>query len=68
MAKRKFNPGDLVTLKTGGPIMIINTRFDDGGVQCLWHLETGELQREGLHTVVLEHVDAKAPVKAVAHK
>ena len=27
--------------------MTVNSLFEDGGVQCVWHLADGSLQREG---------------------
>lgn len=39
--------GDLVFLKSGGPMMTINSLLQDGGVQAVWHLKDGSLMREG---------------------
>jgi uncharacterized protein YodC (DUF2158 family) len=35
-AKQEWKPGDLVVLKSGGPVMTVNTVFDDGDVRCAW--------------------------------
>ena len=46
--------GNLVSLKSGGPIMTVNTLFEDGGVQCVWHLADGSLLREGFYPAALK--------------
>ena len=50
----KFKVGDLVTLKSGGPPMTVNMLFEDGGVQTVWHLEDGNLRREGFYPGALK--------------
>lgn len=34
--REEWKPGDLVVLKSGGPVMTINTVFGDGEVRCTW--------------------------------
>lgn len=39
--------------------MTINSLFEDGGVQCVWHLSDGSLQREGFYPDALKLERAK---------
>lgn len=56
----RFKIGNLVTLKSGGPVMTVNALFDDGGVQAVWHLADGSLQREGFYPDALK-LERKKP-------
>lgn len=40
----KFKCGDLVELKSGGPIMTVNTVYGDGDIVCVWF--AGEKQQK----------------------
>ena len=62
-----FEPGDLVRLKSGGPLMTVEhvgklNMTDDDAVWCVWSEEVGKrkiIQRETFAPVVLER--AKKP-------
>jgi len=47
-----FQPGDVVSLKSGGQPMTVAVAADDG-VECIWIGEEGELFRETLPVAVL---------------
>jgi uncharacterized protein YodC (DUF2158 family) len=51
-----FQPGDVVSLKSGGPFMTVSAVADDG-VECVWLGEEGELFREMLPLAVLRTAD-----------
>jgi uncharacterized protein YodC (DUF2158 family) len=36
MTTPEFKPGDLVRLKSGGPVLIVDDVDDIGFVQCVW--------------------------------
>ena len=50
----RFKAGSLVSVKSGGPPMTVNQLLEDGGVQCVWHLKDGTLQRGGVFTEALK--------------
>jgi uncharacterized protein YodC (DUF2158 family) len=54
MATKNFKPGDLVELKSGGPIMTVDAVFDGGDCRCVWF--AGEKQQN--------HVFSGATLKA----
>lgn len=63
-----FKPGDLVVLKSGGPVMTIDTVntdiFDDSkitGVLCVWFVGT-RLERVRFDHGAIEPVQAEKPV------
>ena len=39
--------------------MTVNSLFEDGGVQTVWHLPDGSLQREGFYPDALKPERAK---------
>lgn len=40
----KFKPGDLVELKSGGPVMVVEVDFRDDSYKCSWF--AGEKHQE----------------------
>jgi uncharacterized protein YodC (DUF2158 family) len=42
----EFKIGDLVKLKSGGPVMTVDTLSHDGKVYCVWYQHDGYLGRE----------------------
>ena len=50
-----FEPGDIVTLKSGGQPMTVVAASEDE-ITCLWIGDDGELFRESIPTVALESV------------
>ncbi|HXW71867.1 MAG TPA: DUF2158 domain-containing protein [Methylocella sp.] len=54
IAAGKFNPGDVVTLKSGGPAMTVVCAKDEG-VHCVWYgEETDEVKTDVIPEVVLD--------------
>ena len=52
-----FEPGDIVQIKSGGPLMTV-VKTDESGVLCLWFNEaTGEVRTATIPTIVLGVVD-----------
>ncbi|WP_312310326.1 YodC family protein [Stenotrophomonas indicatrix] len=47
-----FNPGDQVQLKSGGPIMTINS-IEDGEAWCEWFDKNGEHHAQAFSLIVL---------------
>ena len=49
----QFQKGDLVRLKSGGPVMTVNVTHPDGSVNTAWFsgkkLETGYFEKETLN-------------------
>ncbi|TDA64307.1 DUF2158 domain-containing protein [Sulfuricurvum sp. IAE1] len=59
-----FKAGDRVTLKSGGPIMTVESIDEDDSVTCVWY-ENGEIKRQSfIMTVTLKKVD-EAPAAVV---
>jgi uncharacterized protein YodC (DUF2158 family) len=51
-----FQPGDVVSLKSGGPYMTVSVVSDDG-IECVWIGEEGDFFRETLPLAVLKVAD-----------
>ena len=52
-----LEPGDVVQLKSGGPLMTV-VAVEKAEARCIWHSQTGEDIRSALIPVVaLEHID-----------
>jgi uncharacterized protein YodC (DUF2158 family) len=51
-----FQPGDVVTLKSGGQAMTV-AEATETGIECIWIGEEGELFRETLPAAVLHALD-----------
>jgi len=49
-------PGDVVVLKSGGQALTV-AEVSDERAECVWLGEDGELYRETLPLIVLEHAD-----------
>lgn len=52
MPDEKFEPGDVVVLRGGGPMMTVVTQHGEG-VFCLWFDVNGHLQRDTFKAVTL---------------
>lgn len=50
---KDFKPGDKVTLKTGGPAMVVSDIPQSGIVYCIWWFE-GKFDTKGFHKEVLK--------------
>ena len=61
MAKGRFEVGDLVKLKSGGPEMTVQKAWNDGDCTCQWFagkkLESGRFPKESL-----EPASVKPPI------
>lgn len=62
MIEAKFNAGDCVKLKSGGPAMTI-ARVTDGGIECSWFAD-GSLQHGSFTPESLKSFQGKAARKA----
>ncbi len=51
-----FQPGDIVTLKSGGQFMTVSVVSDDG-IECVWIGEEGDFFRETVPLAVLKAAD-----------
>jgi uncharacterized protein YodC (DUF2158 family) len=54
-----FQPGDIVSLKSGGLPMTVAVAGDEG-IECIWIGDEGELFRETLPAAVLKVFDEDA--------
>ena len=55
----QLKAGDVVVLKSGGqPLTVADV--NDQNIECIWIGEEGELFRETLPAVTLEHVEVEA--------
>lgn len=54
--KHDFKPGDLVRLKSGGPLMTYEGEHDWAGLLCVW-FEGAKRQREGFEPQTLMRAD-----------
>jgi uncharacterized protein YodC (DUF2158 family) len=56
MATKKYEPGDIVQLKSGSPKMTVKTLYADGDVQTQWFagakLETGRFDPQSVQHYV----------------
>ena len=52
-----FQPGDIVSLKSGGQFMTVSVVSDDG-IECVWIGEEGDFFRETLPLAVLKAADS----------
>lgn len=43
----EFHPGDLVVLKSGGPVMTVDRVLEDSKIQCVWFGSGGDGHRWG---------------------
>lgn len=55
-AERPFKVGDLVRLKSGGPVMTVEMIQADGGVMVVWADIEYVMQRDGFLPEMLEAV------------
>jgi uncharacterized protein YodC (DUF2158 family) len=55
-----FEPGDVVQMKSGGPIMTVEKVDVDGGVVCHWFGEKNKQEKGTFPGVVLEVYDEPA--------
>jgi uncharacterized protein YodC (DUF2158 family) len=51
-----FQPGDIVSLKSGGQFMTVSVVSDDG-IECIWIGEEGDFFRETVPLAVLKAAD-----------
>jgi uncharacterized protein YodC (DUF2158 family) len=51
-----FTPGDIVTLRSGGPALTV-TAIGDDEATCIWLGEEGDLFRESIPLVALQAID-----------
>ena len=51
-----FQPGDIVSLKSGGQFMTVSVVSDEG-IECVWIGEEGDFFRETLPLAVLKAAD-----------
>ena len=69
--KMDFAPGDLVQLKSGGPVMTVEIIDKDGmtgrdAVFCVWFEKVGnkqQVQRDGFSPVLLEKYQRPGPMR-----
>lgn len=57
----EFNPGDLVSLKSGGPVMTVQS-VGDGRVIATWFDDTDKRHKEEFHHYEIEHNDGMPPM------
>jgi uncharacterized protein YodC (DUF2158 family) len=55
MTEHAFNPGDLVRMKSGGPVMTYEGKSQFFGCICSW-FEGNKISRENFASVTLEPV------------
>lgn len=63
-----FTPGSLVTLRSGGPTMVVKGVVIDDTIVCRWHARFGNhdtLQTEYFHAHELKAVDAEPSREAL---
>lgn len=51
--RESIGPGSIVTLKTGGPAMVVSERSTDKAL-CTWHTEDGDMIDAWVPTVCLK--------------
>ena len=56
MAEEKFNIGDVVKLKSGGPDMTIKQYYDENSVRCIWFID-GLLKEDFFPAAALKKVE-----------
>lgn len=44
----KFNPGDIITIKSGGPKMTVYTSTNEGWTYCYFYSEEEKKIKEGI--------------------
>jgi uncharacterized protein YodC (DUF2158 family) len=52
-----FKRGDTVQLKSGGPVMTISTKLNDGSFQCDWFDDSGVLKHGSFHPEQLNQAE-----------
>jgi len=52
-----FKPGDTVKMKSGGPLMTVDSFSDDGDVWCEWFDDKNEPQGRSFKPHMLVHDD-----------
>ena len=56
----EFNPGELVSLKSGGPIMTVQS-VDEDKVIVTWFDDENNLQKDEFFYFEIEHNDDRVP-------
>ena len=59
--------GDLVQLKSGGPVITVNAIYANGSVSCVW-MRGNKLQKATFSKAVLQAPQLKKPVRRTAGK
>lgn len=54
--EKRFNEGDMVRLKSGGPLMAVSCYTEDGRVFCIWFDESKIYNSKGFEEDTLELV------------
>lgn len=56
LVERPLRVGDLVRLKSGGPVMTVSEVLEgeDGGVRASWHDKSGQVQSAGFPVEMLK--------------
>jgi uncharacterized protein YodC (DUF2158 family) len=62
METKQFEPGDVVALRSGGPLMtVVPTNYFTTEIGCRWMDTTGHLQFFAIDPIALRLVDSDIP-------
>lgn len=67
MLQGQWKAGDVVQLRSGGPIMTVNYADSDGSVSCVW-MRGNKLQKETFSNAALQVPQPKKPVRSTPSK
>jgi uncharacterized protein YodC (DUF2158 family) len=56
----RFNVGDVVRLKSGGPLMTVQQATYADNIMCTWFGENNRRMSEGFHPRTLRHMGPEA--------
>ncbi len=60
MTEPKFTVGDVVRLKSGGPLMTVQQATYADNIMCTWFGENNRRMSEGFHPRTLKHMGPEA--------
>ena len=60
MTEPKFTVGDVVRLKSGGPLMTVQQATYADNIMCTWFGENNRRMSEGFHPRTLRHMGPEA--------